>query len=216
MKFFILALYGCYFKLVLAAKGPLVTDLVYFDIEIDHRPAGRIIFGLFGKVVPKTVQNFVRLAVHDKGYGYKGSSFTKILKGYTVMGGAFQYEDTTGGMSWFGAPFAHENYKLKHYDAGWVSMASMGEDSISSQFTIVTTDDLGYMREWYDNKKVVFAAVVHGIRLVDRIAEIKTFGMAPTKDVVVADCGTLQMNRKFAIAKDYISGNLVSFNGTKF
>lgn len=32
---------------------------VYFDIEIGGEPAGRVVFGLFGDVVPKTVENFV-------------------------------------------------------------------------------------------------------------------------------------------------------------
>ena len=39
-----------------------VTDKVYFDVTIDDEDAGRIVFGLFGDVVPLTVANFVALA----------------------------------------------------------------------------------------------------------------------------------------------------------
>ena len=44
-----------------------MTDKVYFDIEIDSEPAGRIVFGLFGDVVPRTVENFVTLAEGTSG-----------------------------------------------------------------------------------------------------------------------------------------------------
>ena len=38
---------------------------VYFDITIGGEPTGRIVIGLFGKTVPKTVKNFVGLATHE-------------------------------------------------------------------------------------------------------------------------------------------------------
>ena len=44
-----------------------VTDKVYFDIEIDALPVGRIVFGLFGNVVPQTVMNFTVLSQGGSG-----------------------------------------------------------------------------------------------------------------------------------------------------
>ena len=35
---------------------------VFLDIDIDSNPAGRIVIGLFGKIVPETVDNFVQIA----------------------------------------------------------------------------------------------------------------------------------------------------------
>lgn len=56
---------------VMAKKGPLVTDKVFFDIEIGGEAAGRIVMAMYGRTVPKTVANFVGLATGEKGYGYK-------------------------------------------------------------------------------------------------------------------------------------------------
>ncbi len=38
---------------------------VFFDVEHGGEKLGRIEIGLFGKMVPKTVKNFVALATHE-------------------------------------------------------------------------------------------------------------------------------------------------------
>ena len=42
-----------------------ITSSVFFDVEIDGKPAGRIVMGLFGDVVPKTAENFRALCTGD-------------------------------------------------------------------------------------------------------------------------------------------------------
>ena len=42
-------------NVVLAAKGPLITNKVFLDVEIGGEAIGRIEIGLYGKTVPKTV-----------------------------------------------------------------------------------------------------------------------------------------------------------------
>lgn len=61
VRFLTLALIcAAFFVGIAVANADLeeVTNRVYFDVEIGGKPAGRVLIGLFGKTVPKTVENF--------------------------------------------------------------------------------------------------------------------------------------------------------------
>ncbi len=126
------------------------TRSVYFDIQINGSPAGRITFKLYDDVVPKTAANFRALCTGEKGFGYAGSGFHRIIPqfmcvpsrgaaqrsqreraeghadaGHTcrLQGGDFTNHNGTGGKSIYGNKFADENFQLKHTSGCWCLFA---------------------------------------------------------------------------------------------
>ncbi|XP_004642069.1 tripartite motif-containing protein 12A-like [Octodon degus] len=162
------------------------TPTVFFDIAADGEPLGRIFFELFAEIVPKTVENFRALSTGEKGFGYKGSCFHRIIPRFICQGGDFTRHDGTGSKSIYGEKFDDENFILKHTGPGILSMANAGPNTNGSQFFICTTK-----LEWLDGKHVVFGKVKEGMNTVEAMERFGSRNGKTSKKIVIVDCGQL-------------------------
>ncbi|CAI7898945.1 unnamed protein product [Closterium sp. NIES-53] len=187
--------------------GLLTTDpmdypkpKVFFDINIDGRPAGRIIFELFTKQAPRAAENFRALCTGEKGrvpnepgregagmpLHYKGAEFYRVIDRFICQTG-INTESIYGG-SFKDDPLA---LLLKHNKKGLLSAANIGPDTTTTHFSIVVAP-----APHLDGHYPIFGQVVSGWEVVERINKLaKPSGSGderPRLPVVIADCGEIK------------------------
>uniref|UniRef100_A0A915D641 Peptidyl-prolyl cis-trans isomerase n=1 Tax=Ditylenchus dipsaci TaxID=166011 RepID=A0A915D641_9BILA len=145
---------------------------VFFDININGKPSGRMILELRPDIVPKTAENFRALCTGEKGLGkggrplhYKGSKFHRVIPGFMLQGGDFTRGNGTGGESIFGEKFDDENFDLRHTAPGILSMANAGPGTNGSQF--------------------------FGLDVMEMIESKGSQSGKPSAEITISDCGQL-------------------------
>ncbi|KAG0034150.1 hypothetical protein BGZ81_006022 [Podila clonocystis] len=166
------------------------NPIVFFDVSIGGRAAGRMKMELFANTVPKTAENFRQLCTGEYKkngvpQGYKGCTFHRVIKDFMIQGGDFLKGDGTGSMSIYGDKFADENFELKHEGPGYLSMANSGPNTNGCQFFITSTKT-----EYLDNKHVVFGKLIDGLLTLRKIENVQTGpNNKPKMQVVITECG---------------------------
>ena len=158
----------------------------FFDISIGGKSAGRIVFELYTDITPKTCENFRALCTGEKGFGYKGCPFHRIIPQFMIQGGDFTRHNGTGGKSIYGEKFADENFKVSFQGPGELAMANAGPNTNGSQFFITTIKC-----DWLTGKHVVFGKVIEGM---DVVKQMESYGSSSGKTkipITIADCGQL-------------------------
>eukprot|EP00897_Mesotaenium_endlicherianum_P001993 jgi/Mesen1/1821/ME000141S00982 len=167
------------------------NPLVYFDIRLGRQKGaplvGRVVIELKRDAAPLTAANFLQLCQKaQKGEGYRGSRFHRIIPGFMCQGGDFTHDNGSGGESIYGRYFDDENFSLRHKGPGVLSMANAGPNTNGSQFFLCTAET-----SWLDRKHVVFGQVVEGYGVVRAIETLGSASGATSYDVMIAACGVL-------------------------
>ncbi|CAK8693845.1 unnamed protein product [Clavelina lepadiformis] len=175
---------GARFFRCFSSKAPAKNPQVFFDIKVGDEAAGRITMELRKDVVPKTADNFLALCTGEKGFGYKGSPFHRIIPDFMCQGGDITRGDGRGGKSIYGERFKDENFDLKHTGPGILSMANAGKNTNGSQFFICTAKT-----DWLDGAHVVFGNVIDGMDVVKKMESYGSHAGHTSERVTISDCG---------------------------
>ena len=144
-------------------------------IKIDVQNYGIIIAELYPEIAPITVENFKKLVSEQF---YDKLLFHRVIKGFMIQTGDPTATGSGGSDETIKGEFSINGISndLSH-TRGTLSMARAGSEpeteetmnSASSQFFIVQEDST-----YLDGKYAAFGKVIHGIGVVDKVANVAT------------------------------------------
>ena len=110
---------------VLLQQPPNINEITrpkaFFQFKIGDEVLGKLIFELASDVVPRTVENFMRILNKETAIkrGYKGTKIHYIQSGHAMMGGDIEKNDGSFSHSSFAKRyFEDENFIIPHSGRG--------------------------------------------------------------------------------------------------
>eukprot|EP00928_Gymnodinium_smaydae_P089877 TRINITY_DN73768_c0_g1_i1.p1 TRINITY_DN73768_c0_g1~~TRINITY_DN73768_c0_g1_i1.p1 ORF type:complete len:353 (-),score=71.65 TRINITY_DN73768_c0_g1_i1:88-1146(-) len=169
-----------------------IGDKVYMDIAIGDKYAGRLLIGLYSRMVPLTCENFLQFCkgyrVRDKVLGYQNTFFHTIRPGACVVGGdVLTGTGKTHGISIYGEAFPDENFDMEFLRDGDLAMINWGKNTNSSIFMIT----LSRQQHMYGHH-VVFGTVIKGMRVLREMGEMGTRMGRPALPIKILQCGVVE------------------------
>lgn len=138
------------------------------NVKITFKDTSIITLELYEDIVPKTVENFLKLV---KEKFYDGLTFHRVISGFMIQGGCPEGTGMGGPGYHIEGEFKSNGFDnpIKH-ERGVISMArSMNPNSAGSQFFIMHQN-----APHLDGQYAAFGKVVEGLDVVDRIASVQT------------------------------------------
>lgn len=165
-----------------------VYPIFYFNIEINGAPFGRILIEVRSDVAPKMAKNFGILTTGELGIGYKGCNIFQCWENESIITGDFELNNGRGGRSIFDESFFMPDDTKILAIRGSVGMrrSQKRHDNlglVGSQFRIILREMRGFTG--------IFAFVVEGLELVDRISQSGDSAGKPQSNILIASCGKL-------------------------
>lgn len=166
-----------------------VYPIYFFNIEINGSPYGRILIEVRNDVAPKMAKNFGSLCSGELGFGYKGCSIFQCWENESIITGDFELNNGRGGRSVFEDSFFMPDDTKILAIRGSVGMrrSQKRHDNlglVGSQFRIILREMRGFTG--------IFAFVVEGLDLVDKISKAGDSAGKPQSNVIVVNCGKWQ------------------------
>jgi peptidylprolyl isomerase len=183
-------------------KPEILSPRVFFDVAINNRPTGRLVFELFSDQLPVTSENFRALCTGETGLGYwlkprhyKDTRMHRIVSGLGAQGGDFNLNNGRMGESIYGQFFRDEKFLYKHDRRGLLTTANANKAHTNTSQFVVTFNALPHL----DGKHVVFGQVVAGWETLDAIEAVASIGGKPSRLVTVQASGELTPSEVVAL-----------------
>ncbi|NXY00200.1 RBP2 ligase, partial [Centropus bengalensis] len=142
---------------------------------------------LFSNIVPRTAENFRALCTGEKGFGFKNSSFHRIVPDFVCQVSVAENEMHAAWRWHLTKPVTRDSsFLLKHTGPGLLSMANKGRDTNTSQFFITLKK-----AEHLDFKHVVFGFVKDGMDVVKKMESFGSPKGLVKGRIVITDCGQI-------------------------